>query len=33
MAQYFDSVAEMLAKIADGHSPVCKFSEGRLVWS
>ncbi|WP_282577429.1 SMI1/KNR4 family protein [Streptomyces lichenis] len=33
MAQYFDSVAEMLAKIADGSHPVCGITEGRLVWS
>ncbi|MFD9297443.1 SMI1/KNR4 family protein [Streptomyces goshikiensis] len=33
MAQYFDSVAEMLTKIADGNHPVCEVAEGRLVWS
>ncbi|MER7708440.1 SMI1/KNR4 family protein [Kitasatospora sp. NPDC097605] len=33
MAQYFDSVAETLTRIADGSSPVCRFTEGRLVWS
>ncbi|MFI2780239.1 SMI1/KNR4 family protein [Streptomyces sp. ALB3] len=33
MARYFDSVAEMLARIADGGSPGCEVIEGRLVWS
>ncbi|MFD3541101.1 SMI1/KNR4 family protein [Streptomyces sp. NPDC058662] len=33
MAQYFDSVAETLTRIADGSYPVCRFTEGRLVWS
>ncbi|MFJ5636712.1 hypothetical protein ACIQF5_29290 [Streptomyces goshikiensis] len=33
MAQYFDSVAETLTKIAGGSFPVCRFIEGRLVWS
>jgi hypothetical protein len=33
MAHYFDSVAKMLTKIADGSYPVCKVADGRLVWS
>ncbi|MET9724258.1 hypothetical protein [Streptomyces zaomyceticus] len=33
LAQYFDSVAEKLTKIADGSYPVCGIAEGRLVWS
>ncbi|WP_234333427.1 SMI1/KNR4 family protein [Streptomyces lavendulae] len=33
MAQYFDSVAERLTRIAEGSSPVCRFTEGRLAWS
>ncbi|MEU9058954.1 SMI1/KNR4 family protein [Streptomyces sp. NPDC048430] len=33
LAHYFDSVAEMLTKIADGNYPVCEVAEGRLVWS
>ncbi|MFI2298609.1 SMI1/KNR4 family protein [Actinacidiphila glaucinigra] len=33
LAHYFDSVAEMLTKIADGNHPVCEVAEGRLVWS
>ncbi|MGA5469398.1 SMI1/KNR4 family protein [Streptomyces arboris] len=33
LADYFDSVAEMLTKIADGDHPVCEVAEGRLVWS
>ncbi|WP_328945697.1 SMI1/KNR4 family protein [Streptomyces sp. NBC_00250] len=33
MAQYFDSVAEILTSIADGDNPICKVAEGRLVWS
>lgn len=33
MAQYFDSVAETLTRIAGGSSRVSRFSEGRLVWS
>lgn len=32
LAQYFDSLAEMLTKIADGDHPVCKVDEGRLLW-
>ncbi|MFB7176957.1 SMI1/KNR4 family protein [Streptomyces sp. NPDC056257] len=33
MARYFDSVAETLTRISDGSSPVCRVTEGRLVWS
>ncbi len=33
LAHYFDSVAEMLTKIADGSYPVCEVADGRLVWS
>ncbi|MFE3323435.1 hypothetical protein [Streptomyces sp. NPDC059176] len=33
LAQYFDSVAETLTRIADGNHPVCEVAEGRLVWS
>ncbi|WP_411084421.1 SMI1/KNR4 family protein [Streptomyces sp. cmx-18-6] len=33
LAHYFDSVAEMLTRIADGSHPVCEVAEGRLVWS
>ncbi|MFB7864773.1 hypothetical protein [Streptomyces sp. NPDC056069] len=33
MAHYFGSVAGTLTRIADGSSPVCRFAEGRLVWS
>ncbi|MFJ6405901.1 SMI1/KNR4 family protein [Streptomyces hydrogenans] len=33
MGQYFDSVAEMLTRIAAGTSPVSTFREGRIVWS
>lgn len=33
MAQYFDSVAETLTRVAYGSSPVCRFTEGRLLWS
>ncbi|MCX3063886.1 hypothetical protein [Streptomyces beihaiensis] len=33
LADYFDSVAEMLMRIADGNHPVCGVAEGRLVWS
>jgi len=33
LAHYFDSVAEMLTKIADCTHPVCEVREGRLVWS
>ncbi|WP_237694451.1 SMI1/KNR4 family protein [Streptomyces sp. SID2563] len=33
LAQYFDSVAETLKKIAEGRHPVCEITEGRLVWS
>lgn len=32
LADYFDSVAEMLTKIADGRYSVCEVAEGRLVW-
>ncbi|WLW52097.1 SMI1/KNR4 family protein [Streptomyces sp. YU58] len=33
LADYFDSVAEMLTRIADGSHPTCSVAEGRLVWS
>ncbi|MFF4299194.1 SMI1/KNR4 family protein [Streptomyces vinaceus] len=33
MAQYFDSVAETLTKIAGGGFPVCRFTEGPRAWS
>ncbi|MFF4611073.1 SMI1/KNR4 family protein [Streptomyces albidoflavus] len=33
LARYFDSVAEMLTKVADGSHPVCEVIEGRLHWS
>ncbi|GAA2474666.1 hypothetical protein GCM10010406_08430 [Streptomyces thermolineatus] len=33
LAHYFDSVAEMLTKIADGSHPTCSVTEGRFVWS
>lgn len=33
MAQYFDSVAETLTRVAGGSSRVSRFAEGRLVWS
>ncbi|MFD3626378.1 SMI1/KNR4 family protein [Streptomyces sp. DSM 116494] len=33
LAHYFDSVAEMLTKVADGRHPVCGVARGRLVWS
>lgn len=32
-ARYFDSVAEMLTKIADGTYPACGGVDGRLVSS
>ncbi|MYS06474.1 SMI1/KNR4 family protein [Streptomyces sp. SID6041] len=32
LADYFDSVAERLKRIAAGDLPVCAISEGRLVW-
>ncbi|MET8504053.1 SMI1/KNR4 family protein [Streptomyces sp. NPDC004787] len=33
LAQYFDSVAEMLKRIGTGGHPVCSLVDGRLVWS
>ncbi|MEV8315080.1 hypothetical protein AB0Q95_12975 [Streptomyces sp. NPDC059900] len=33
LAHYFDSVVDMLTKIADGSHPVCEVTEGRLRWS
>ncbi|WP_432006845.1 SMI1/KNR4 family protein [Streptomyces parvus] len=33
LAQYFDSVAELLTKVADGSYPIGRVAEGRLVWS
>ncbi|MFR9800570.1 SMI1/KNR4 family protein [Streptomyces sp. MS06] len=33
LAHYFDSVAEMLMRIAAGKHPVCSVVDGRLVWS
>ncbi|MFJ3906807.1 SMI1/KNR4 family protein [Streptomyces sp. NPDC090025] len=33
MAEYFDSVARTLTRIAAGSSPVSTFADGRLVWS
>ncbi|MGX1494694.1 SMI1/KNR4 family protein [Streptomyces tendae] len=33
LAHYFDSVAELLTRIAAGDHPVCEVTEGRLVWS
>ncbi|MER7908564.1 SMI1/KNR4 family protein [Streptomyces sp. NPDC096068] len=32
LADYFDSVAETLARIGAGDHPVCSVAEGRLVW-
>ncbi|MFC8241281.1 SMI1/KNR4 family protein [Streptomyces chartreusis] len=32
LADYFESVAEMLTKIADGSHPTCSIADGRLVW-
>ncbi|MFE2626430.1 SMI1/KNR4 family protein [Streptomyces sp. NPDC001651] len=33
LAHYFDSVAELLTRIASGDHPACEVVEGRLVWS
>ncbi|MEV0528670.1 SMI1/KNR4 family protein [Streptomyces sp. NPDC050439] len=33
LADYFDSVADMLSRIAEGSHPVCTVTDGRLVWS
>ncbi|MER7948570.1 SMI1/KNR4 family protein [Streptomyces sp. NPDC096079] len=33
LADYFDTVAEMLTRIGAGDYPVCSVAEGRLVWS
>ncbi|TLQ46366.1 SMI1/KNR4 family protein [Streptomyces sp. HUAS MG47] len=33
LADYFDSVAGVLQRIADGTHPYGSFTEGRLVWS
>ncbi|OKK12473.1 hypothetical protein AMK33_06195 [Streptomyces sp. CB02400] len=33
LADYFDSVAEMLTSIAEGSHPTGSVAEGRLVWS
>ncbi|MFD4742284.1 SMI1/KNR4 family protein [Streptomyces virginiae] len=33
LADYFDSVAEMLTRIGAGDYPICSVVEGRLVWS
>ncbi|KOV25182.1 SMI1/KNR4 family protein [Streptomyces sp. XY152] len=33
LADYFDSLARTLTRIVDGSHPVCRVSEGRLVWS
>ncbi|MEU3553476.1 SMI1/KNR4 family protein [Streptomyces fragilis] len=32
LADYFDTVAAMLTRIAEGNHPNCTVTEGRLVW-
>ncbi|MFD6797144.1 SMI1/KNR4 family protein, partial [Streptomyces cyaneofuscatus] len=32
LADYFDSVGDLLERIAAGDHPVCSVAEGRLVW-
>ncbi|WP_327370326.1 SMI1/KNR4 family protein [Streptomyces sp. NBC_01217] len=33
LADYFDSVAQMLTRVGDGSHPVCSVVDGRLEWS
>ena len=33
LADYFDSVAETLTRIAEGSHPTCSVAEGRLLWA
>ncbi|MFE3517629.1 SMI1/KNR4 family protein [Streptomyces sp. NPDC059166] len=32
LAHYFDSVTQMLTRVAEGSHPVCEVGDGRLVW-